>query len=316
MKLQTQIPFRKHTENPIDYQSNLLLLGSCFVENTGKKLSYFKFNTLQNPFGVLFHTKALESLVVKAVQDFRYTEEDLFYHNSQWHCYDAHSKMNHSSKEALISHLNEQLQTVNSFLETASHILITLGTAWVYKNFHTDMAVANCHKMPQHNFNKELLSISDITTSLVTLCTCIKERNSEATVIFTVSPIRHLKDGFQENTRSKAHLIAAVHQVIAHHKAFYFPSYEIMLDELRDYRFYAEDMIHPSATATNYIWEKFQNCWISDGAQSIMKEVDAIQKAMAHKAFNPTAEEHMAFLNQIELRKQALQEKIPFLDFD
>ena len=318
MILQTQIRLKKQPDNLIDYQSKLLLLGSCFVENIGNKFSYFKFQSLQNPFGVLFHPKAIENLIVRAVQEKGYHEDEVFFHNEQWHCYGAHSLMSHSSKDILIENLNEQLQLTRQNIEEASHIVMTLGTAWVYKHIESNVAVANCHKVAQHHFNKELLSIKEITAVLQNMQSRIKEVNKNAILILTVSPVRHVKDGFVENTLSKAHLIAAIHAFIAQEPesgCFYFPSYEIMMDELRDYRFYKEDMLHPNVTAINYIWEKFQQVWLSGSALEIMEEVDAIQKGMAHRSFQPNSEAHTNFLKQLSLKKKMLHIKFPHVSF-
>lgn len=318
MKLQTQIPLRKRTENLIDYGSKVFLIGSCFVENIGQKLTYFKFQSHQNPFGVLFHPKAIETLVIRALDDKKYFEKDIFFHNEQWHCYDAHSQMSNSSKETMLANLNAQLQATKQQLKEASHVVLTLGTAWVYKHHTSNLTVANCHKMSQQHFIKELLSVKDITETLQGLVHKIKAINGSATIILTVSPIRHIKDGFVENTQSKAHLIAAIHALLANKeesRCFYFPSYEIMMDELRDYRFYAEDMLHPNATAINYIWEKFQKVWMSEDVLETMMEVDSIQKGMAHQAFNPNSEAHSKFLAHLQHRKVALYEKFKHMTF-
>ncbi|MBJ7882369.1 GSCFA domain-containing protein [Gelidibacter salicanalis] len=316
MKLQTQIPLHKRTDKLINYQSKLLLLGSCFVENMGQKLKYFKFQATQNPFGVLFHPQAIETLVLRAFQDKKYVEDEVFFHNEQWHCYDAHSQLSNSSKSEVLNQLNTQLETTKLLLNEASHVVITLGTAWVYKQKSTDITVANCHKVPQVNFQKELLSVKEIVETLQVILEAIRTLNPAAIVIFTVSPIRHLKDGYVENTRSKAHLISSVHEVVSEaHNNCYFPSYEIMMDELRDYRFYAEDMLHPNATAINYIWEKFQKVWISDEALEIMSEVDTIQKGLLHRPFNPDSEGHLNFLKQLELRKENVKSRIQHIRF-
>ena len=318
MKLQTSIPLKKQTKNLIDYQSKVFLLGSCFVENIGDKLSYFKFQSHQNPFGVLFHPKAIETLVERAIKEDEYTEDDVFFNNEQWHCFDAHSQMSNTSKITLLTVLNNQLQVTKQQIKEASHIVITLGTAWVYKHCESNTVVANCHKVPQSNFAKELLSVNEITDVLRNLRHKIKDLNPTVSVIFTVSPIRHIKDGFIENTQSKAHLITAIHDFIlkfSNQDCYYFPSYEIMMDELRDYRFYAEDMIHPNTTAINYIWEKFQLVWLSENVLPVMEEVDAIQKGMAHKAFNPNSETHINFIRKLELKKEALQKKFQHISF-
>ena len=318
MELQTHISFKKQSHNLIDYQSKVFLLGSCFVENIGQKMEYFKLQSYQNPFGILFHPKAIETLVVRAIEQKEYQENDVFFYNEQWQCYDAHSKMSNISKETLIHNLNEQLKITRKQLKEASHIIITLGTAWIYKHCESSLPVANCHKVSQKEFKKELLSTKEITDALRNLQVNIKEVNPKAVIIYTVSPIRHIKDGFVENTRSKAHLIAAIHDFISQQKErsyFYFPSYEIMMDELRDYRFYTEDMLHPNATAITYIWEKFKNVWMSASALETMTEVESIQKGLAHRPFHANSETHLSFLEQLGVRKKALQKKFSHIRF-
>lgn len=312
MNLQTKIKLEKQSNNLIDYHSNILLLGSCFVENIGNKLNYFKFQNIQNPFGILFQPKAIETLIVNAVEEKKYSKKDVFFHNEQWHCFDAHSKLSNTSKENLINQLNKQIDLTSSKLKPASHIIITLGTAWVYRDVKTNSIVANCHKIPQKQFKKELLTVEEVTSSLKNILSLIRSVNYNATVIFTVSPVRHIKDGFVENTQSKAHLIAAIHQVIKD-KSFYFPSYEIMMDELRDYRFYNEDMVHPNQIAINYIWNKFKQVWISDESFKIMEEVDAIQKGLQHKPFNPNSEAHQNFLQKLDAKINQLQSQFPHI---
>jgi hypothetical protein len=314
MKLQTIIPLEKQSENLIDYHSNVLLLGSCFVENIGKKLDYFKFQNLQNPFGILFQPKAIETLITNAVAKKQYSEEDIFFHNEQWHCFDAHSKLSNTSKEDLITNLNDAVKSTNQLIKNSTHIIITLGTAWVYRFIKNNNIVANCHKVPQNQFSKELLSVDETIQSLESIINSIRSINTHASIIFTVSPVRHIKDGFIENTQSKAHLISAIHQ-LKNNQLFYFPSFEIMMDELRDYRFYAEDMIHPNQIAINYIWEKFQEVWILKDALKIMETVDDIQKGLQHKPFNPNSEAHHLFLKKLEIKKKQLQTQFQHITF-
>ncbi|WP_066224222.1 GSCFA domain-containing protein [Formosa haliotis] len=312
MKFLTEIPIQQQSENLIDYQSEVLLLGSCFVENIGKKLDYFKFKNLQNPFGVLFQPKAIENLIDKAVHNHTYTEADLFYFNDIWQCYEAHSKLSALSKEAVLTRLNSSLNQTKQFLQTATHVVITLGTAWIYKHEATHTIVANCHKVPQKSFKKELLSVADIRDSLNHILGLIASVNPNVTVLFTVSPIRHTKDGFVENTRSKAHLISAIHQVLETKKGntFYFPSYEIMMDELRDYRFYTADLVHPNQMAIDYIWEKFQTAWLAPTTSPIMKEIHGVQSGLQHKPFNESSEQHQKFLQNLEQRIHTIQKKL------
>ena len=315
MKLQTQIPLKKETKNQIAYQSKILLLGSCFSENIGEKLSYFKFKSTQNPFGILFHPKAIENFITNAINEKEYLDDDLIFQNETWHSFDAHSNLSSVNKNELLNKLNASITITNRALKEASHIIITLGTSWVYRFIETDAIVANCHKIPQKKFLKELLTIEEITESLATILVLLKSVNKDISVLFTVSPVRHLKDGFIENTQSKSHLIAAIHQVLEHQNVSYFPSYEIMMDELRDYRFYAEDMIHPNKTAINYIWERFTETWFLDETRSTVKEIDVIQKGILHRPFQEKTTQHQQFLENLEAKKEKIQQQFPFISF-
>ncbi|MGB5820883.1 MAG: GSCFA domain-containing protein [Saonia sp.] len=315
MKLQTNIPFSK-ASFPIDYGSQLFLLGSCFSENIGKKLDYYKFPSLCNPFGILFHPKAIERIITDATEEKRYTEKDVFFQNERWHSFDAHSNLSDVSKDTLLEKLNDGLDAIHRQISKATHIIITLGTAWVYRHIRTGSVVTNCHKVPQKEFKKELLSIDEIVKSLENSIRSIYSVNKNAQFIFTVSPVRHLKDGFIENQRSKAHLISAIHQVINGRNASYFPSYELLMDELRDYRFYEVDMVHPNALAIAYIWEKFKTEWISEKAYSVMEQVEAIQKGIQHKAFHPESEQHRKFLKSLQEKIAYLKRAHPFMEFN
>jgi len=319
MNLLTKIPLSK-ANNQIDYSSRLLLMGSCFSENIGAKLSHYKFQGLQNPFGILFHPLAIEKLIQKAVTQETFNEGIVFQANEQWHCFDAHSCISNPSKEQLVVDLNTGLDQTAEQLKVASHVIITLGTAWVYRNRDSGEIVANCHKVPQTNFTKELLSVDEVRESLKRITTLIQSVNSSTHVIFTVSPVRHLKDGFVENQRSKAHLISAIHQTIETSnfspRVSYFESYEIMMDELRDYRFYAKDMIHPNEIAIDYIWEKFVEVWINDSITDDMKKVDEVQRGLQHRPFNPESEAHQKFLTSLSKKIAYIRKAYPFMDFE
>ena len=315
MNLQTKIILKKETKNRINYNSKLVLLGSCFSKNIGNKLTYFKFQTHQNPFGILFHPKAIENLITNAINKKEYVSKDLIFQDERWHSFDAHSNLSSSNQEILLKKLNSSVQATNKKLKKATHIIITLGTSWVYRSIETDAVVANCHKIPQKKFSKELLSIVEINKSLKTIISLLKSINKDINVLFTVSPIRHLKDGFIENTQSKSHLIAAIHNIVDCKNVSYFPSYEIMMDELRDYRFYSEDMIHPNKIAINYIWEKFNETWFEENTGSIMKKIELIQKGMAHKPFDKNSEKHQNFLQNLESKKEKIRTQFPFINF-
>ena len=316
MKLLTQIPLKPQQHNQIDYNSKLLLLGSCFSENIGEKFSYFKFQSAVNPFGILFQPLAIENLITNAINEKVYTEKDIFFQNEQWHCFEAHSQWSSALKEELLHNLNRQIKLTSQHISEATHIIITLGTSLVYRDIETDTIVANCHKVPQKRFLKELLSVDAITESLQAIIALVKSVNPEVSFLFTVSPVRHIKDGFVENTQSKAHLIAAIHDVVkSRNSLYYFPSYEIMMDELRDYRFYNVDMLHPNEVAIDYIWEKFKTVWFSVEALETLDEIAAIQAKKAHRSFNPTSEAHQKFLSKLQLEVEGVCVKFPHIAF-
>lgn len=319
MELQTQIPFDP-SDNPIDYQSKVVLFGSCFVENIGAKLAYFKFQQFQNPFGILFHPLAIANLMQRAIARKKYQQDEVFEQDGVWRCFDAHSDLRSSSSEELLHLLNQRLEETRISLETSSHIIITLGTAWVYEHQASGKVVANCHKVPQKAFTKKLLTPTQIESSLQNMIALIQQMNPKAQLIFTISPVRHLKDGFVENQRSKAHLITALHTILSSRaqsrEIAYFPAYEIVMDELRDYRFYGTDMVHPNPLAVDYIWEKFKLVWISESAYSVMDEVESVQKGLLHRPFNPDSEAHQKFKTSLRTKITYLQERYPFMKFD
>ncbi|MCF6181299.1 GSCFA domain-containing protein [Lutibacter sp.] len=315
MKFRTNIQLQKE-RNQLDYDSKIILFGSCFSEHIFNKLNYFKFNAVSNPFGILFNPITIEKVITNSINEKRYTEKDIFYLNERWHCFDAHSDLSSPDKNELLQNLNNSIKSTHKKLTEATHLIITLGTSWVYRFIEMDAIVGNCHKVPQKKFLKELLSVDEITVSLENMITLIKSVNASTNIIFTVSPIRHLKDGFVENSHSKAHLLAAIHQVTDNrNRLYYFPSYEIMMDDLRDYRFYNSDMIHPNNTAISYIWEQFQQVWISEKSISIMKEIDTIQKGLAHKPFNPSSKQHQQFLKNLKDKIKVIQKQYPLISF-
>ncbi len=311
MLLQTKIPIPVEHENQIDYSSKIVLFGSCFVEHIGNKLAYLKFDTFQNPFGILFHPKAIERLFEKAILEQTYGEADVFLHNEQWHCFDAHSSLNAVSKNDMIQKLNASLKLTKVKILQASHIVITLGTSWVYEEVKTQHIVANCHKIPQTNFNKKILPIDAIKQALMRILHLVNTVNTEVKLIFTVSPVRHIKDGFIENTKSKSHLIAAIHEVVLDNKnTKYFPSFEIMMDELRDYRFYKDDMLHPNTLAVKYIWGKFKSTWLNPSVNHLINDVDAIQKGLKHRPFNENSEAHQKFISALKKKQNRLESQL------
>ncbi|TRX38846.1 GSCFA domain-containing protein [Flavobacterium sp. ZT3R18] len=321
MNFRTQIPIPNHP-NPIDYNSKIVSLGSCFAENMGDKFQYFKFQSTTNSFGIIFNPVAIERIIDRVVNDTLFTEEDVFFHNERWHCFEVHSDLSHSNPEDLLGNLNQILRETKKQLQEATHIIITYGTSWVYRNVEKDAIVANCHKVPQKQFAKELLTVATIQGSIENTIHLIQSINPDCNFIFTVSPVRHLKDGFVENQVSKAHLITSVYHVLKESVGVLpsgarglFPSYEIMMDELRDYRFYAEDMLHPSPMAVDYIWERFKESTISETVYTTMDAVESVQRSLQHRPFNPHSENHKKFELNLQAKIATLVAQYSFMKF-
>lgn len=315
MKFRTEIPVT-NAHHSIDYDDNIILIGSCFTENIGDKLNYLKFNTMINPYGILFNPVALEKSLTEAINLKKYTKEDLYFFDDYWLSLNHHTRFSSENTEEVLSNINTNVEKFHEFLKTATHIIITLGTAWVYRFLDQDKIVANCHKIPQKKFTKELLTVEEVEESLQGIIALLKNYNKDITIIFTISPVRHLKDGFVENQRSKSHLISAVHRVVDPRKnLYYFPSYEIMMDDLRDYRFYDQDMVHPNSIAIEYIWEKFVATWLTENTQSIMKEVESILRDLHHKAFKASSDKHKKFLKNLQEKIAIFKEKYPKISF-
>ncbi|WP_291143057.1 GSCFA domain-containing protein [Flavobacterium sp. UBA7680] len=318
MQFRTQIPISR-SNNPIDYNSKILSIGSCFAENMAEKFDYFKFQNQTNPFGIIFNPVSIEKLFSRVCKEELFTEKDVFFHNERWHSFEVHSDLSNADRQELLETLNKAITETNKKIKEATHIIITFGTSWIYRNIESTEIAANCHKVPQKQFLKELLSIEVIQKSIQNTIGLIQTLNSNINFIFTISPVRHIKDGFVENQLSKSHLFSALHAVLNTEdfklNTEYFPSYEIIMDELRDYRFYNEDMLHPNQIAIDYIWKLFSENYISQESISTMQEVDEIQKSLRHRSFNPESEQHQKFIAKLQQKMNLLEEKISHIKF-
>jgi hypothetical protein len=300
----------------IEHHQKLLLIGSCFTENIGNKLRHLKFSVQENPNGILFNPVSIATSLHSYIENKQYKEEELFYQNESWNSWQHHSRFSNPDKATCLAAINQSQTAAHTFLKKADWVLITLGSAFVYELENKEV-VANCHKVPTDKFNKKLLSANEVAGMLQDAIEKLFVFNPNIKVIFTISPVRHLRDGFVENNRSKAMLIQAVHQLVDDHKkTFYFPAYELVIDDLRDYRFYAEDMVHPNYSATNYVWEKFVNTCIDETTQQLMKEINIINAAKSHKPFNPTSAQHKKFLQTNLDRVIKLQQEHGYIDLN
>ena len=308
--------FPKPFLKKIDHKSKLLLVGSCFTEQIGNKLAAHKFNVLENPNGILFNPISIAHAVVSYAAGKKYEEEELFYHNELWGSWQHHTKFSNIEKAKVLEMINRSQEKAWSFTKEADWILVTLGSAFVYENTDTDnrSVVANCHKVPADKFYRRLLDATEVKSTLLAMMETVRTVNPSVNFIFTISPVRHLREGFIENNRSKAALIQAVHSLTDNESVFYFPAFELVIDDLRDYRFYAEDMVHPNYAATNYVWEKFIATCISGQSQQLMKEIAVVMAAKNHKPFNPASEQHKKFMQTNFDKVIKLRQQYPYLD--
>jgi hypothetical protein len=300
-----------------------LLTGSCFTEHIGNSLSELKFSVLQNPNGILFDPRSVCNSLISYIDNKQYKKEDLFYLNEVWNSWEHHSRFSNINADECLKGINQsQLQT-HDFLNKADWLVITLGSSFSYRltdesnnaSSSRGEGVANCHRAPSQWFNKHLLTIDEIITLLDTAYYRLIQFNQKIKIIFTISPVRHIRDGVIENNRSKARLIEAVHYMINKFSGlYYFPAYELVIDVLRDYRFYDIDMVHPNYPATEFVMEKFKENFIDGESQQLMEEVKKIVVARKHKAFQPETNAHKTFLKNHLDKAKELQSKYSFLD--
>jgi hypothetical protein len=314
--MEFRLPFTpKPFAEKISLNQSLFLAGSCFTEQIGDKLVQHKFAITQNPNGILFNPFSIAHAIESYILNKKYTEEELFLHNELWGSWKHHTKYSHTDNTLCLQQINASQEHAHQQLKNANWLILTLGSAFAYL-LEDGSIVANCHKVPTDKFTKKLFSSIEIIDALNKMIQSLKAFNPELNIIFTISPVRHLRDGFVENNRSKANLITAVSALTEiNNHVHYFPAYELIIDDLRDYRFFAEDMVHPNYQATQYVWEKFVECCIDESDRSLMKEISLISMARRHRAFNSQSQQHQAFL-QTHLNKTIeLSKRAPYLDF-
>ncbi len=283
----------------INHQQKLLALGSCFASTIGGKLRAHKFFIDVNPFGTLFNPHSISKLVKASLADTR-DETGLVRHQGQWLHYDWHSDFSDVDSQALLARLESQMQQVKKQLQNCDLLILTWGTAFVYERKDNQAIVANCHKQPAALFEKRLLTAEQIHASFQEIYQQLRSVNSHVKFLLTLSPVRHLRDTLEMNSVSKSLLRWVMYEIYTQYQdVFYFPSYEILLDDLRDYRFYADDMLHPSAVAEDYIWEKFGEAFFDSHTLTLVKRWGKIRQALAHRPFYPESEAHQQFLRKL-----------------
>lgn len=298
----------------ISHQDKILALGSCFSENIGKFLIDNKFDVIFNPFGILYNPISISQALRRIVDGKSFSAKDIFFHNGLYHSFWHHGDFSSVDKESSLNAINSSLDKANSDIKKANYLFITFGTSYVFRSKKLDMVVGNCHKLPASNFDRYRLDIPTIVQDWNKLIKKLKGANPNLHIIFTVSPIRHLKDGAHDNQLSKSTLLLAIDQLIGENSnTHYFPSYEILLDELRDYRFYNEDMTHPSSVAIKYIWERFSETYFDKQTIQVNKEWSKINNALNHRPINQESEEYKLFLKQTLLKLKAFDKKYTYI---
>ena len=316
MKFRTEINIPK-SKTQFEHCDKILTLGSCFAENISQYFNFYKFNILENPFGVLYNPVSIYNSLKLTIEEKQFTEEDLIYDQSEYHSFYHHSDFSHHNANECLQKINDNFKITNEFLKSCDKIIITFGTSFVFKHKEKNIIVSNCHKIPQSEFERFRLTVEETKNYLQKIINQLQIINDKLKIIFTVSPVRHWKDGAVDNQISKAILLLAVNEIVNKNDNYtYFPSYEIMMDDLRDYRFYAEDLIHPNKIAVEYIWEKFSEIHFTESCFEIMNEVKKIAQAFKHRPRNINSEKHKEFIKaNIELINK-LTDKFPHLNFE
>lgn len=305
-------------QQEISHHHKLMLLGSCFTENIGNKLTAAQFMTDVNPFGIAYNPLSIATILERLINGAPLTTEELQYINGQWFSFLHHGSFSAPDREQALQNINHRLIKAARFLPGTDLLIITWGTAWVYQWLQNNTIVNNCHKLPEREFQRFRLTVAEIVDTYTLLFNRLQEINPQLRIIFTVSPIRHWKDGAHGNQLSKATLLLAIDQLIASFpRVSYFPAYEIVMDELRDYRFYASDMLHLSEVAIDYIWERFSACYFSPDTITRLKHIDRINRGLAHRPFDKHSENYRLHLQKISAEIRSLQQQFPhfFSDF-
>ncbi len=300
----------------IRYQQKILLTGSCFTQHIGNYMEVVKFDVLQNPNGILFDPLSVAGSLVSYVEGKQYQKSDLFFLNDLWQSWKHHGLFSDTSQKRCLEKINESQSAAHEFLKKSDWLIITLGSAFSYTLKENQMPVANCHRAPADWFTKKLLSIEDMLAVFDETLHRLLHFNPVLKIIFTVSPVRHIRDGVTENNRSKARLIETVHHFVnKFDRIYYFPAYELVIDVLRDYRFFDKDLVHPNYQATAFVLDNFMQHYVESSSRNIAEEIKKIQTAYRHRALHPDTEAHKRFLNEYLLKTKALAEQYPFLDF-
>ena len=301
----------------ITYHDLIMVFGSCFAENMGKKFIENKFQIDVNPFGIIYNPESIIRSIKRLHENKTYNSEELFFHEGLFHSFDHHSSFSDISRKACLQKINEQLTLSSCNLRKTSRLFVTFGTAYIYRLKETGQVVNNCHKLPAKLFTRERLSVKQIVENWEESLAGLFEMNKDIVLIATVSPVRYWQDGVHENQLSKSILLLAIEQLQQSFpgRIVYFPAYELLLDELRDYRFYAEDLFHPSDSTIQYIWERMVDTYMNSLTQQLIKDVNQVKKALNHVPMNRQNKLYKQFISQTLLKIEQINAKMPYICF-
>lgn len=310
MRLQTIID-TPSSPFSISHKDQLAFVGSCFAHNIGLKFTQNKFNTLSNPFGVLYNPMSVCECLNTIISN-TYNEDKLINNNDIWHSFSHHSTFSNVDKQACLKGINDGINEAHTHLKETDTLFVTFGTAQVFEKDNN--IVSNCHKLPAKTFTRRRLSVNEIVDKVNDTISTLKILNPKIRIIFTVSPVRYAKDGMHENSLSKSTLLLAIVQLCQRDDCYYFPAYEIILDELRDYRFFADDMTHPNQLAIDYVWEKMENTYFKQATLLLNKQISNVITAANHRPFNTDPSAHQQFLANMHKKASDLQSEHPEID--
>lgn len=315
MDLQTKVEIPSLEDVMIGYTDQILSLGSCFAENIGRKLAGSCFDVDINPFGVLYNPTSIANSIEILLDEKVFVASDLFQNKELWQSFSHSSLFSDTTVDRCLEKINHRLTQAYQRMNQVNVLLITFGTAWVFEERKSGRVVSNCHKLPSADFERRRLTVSEIVELYGQIITRMQSVDPKLEIVFSVSPIRHFKDGAHENNLSKSTLLLAVNELQNNHeKVHYFPAYEIMMDELRDYRFYATDMCHPSEQAVDYIWERFGEAFLSASTVALKERVDQLIRNLSHRPLHPHTVEYSLFKEAVARQKSRLLEEYPFLE--
>ncbi|MBL7911456.1 MAG: GSCFA domain-containing protein [Bacteroidia bacterium] len=300
----------------INHKHNLFLIGSCFSENIGALLKQHKFNTSSNPNGILFNPASIHQSLTDILNAKDLSDNFILSRNGLYYSYLHHTSINAPSANELKENVNSQTKKAQAYLKESDVLVITFGTAFFYHHLTTGQVVANCHKQPQQIFEKNLLAVNEIVSAYTGLIKKLQNFNPKLKIIFTVSPVKYLRDGVTENNLSKSTLILSVHELIKQNKkCCYFPAYELVNDDLRDYRFYKEDLAHPNEQAITYVWEKFSDACFNDRTIELNKQIYKLNQALNHREMSSGSQEQQKLQDFIAKQKGELKKLAPEIEF-